>query len=241
MIVEEFTLKELKDLLYEIIDSYISILSEDCVGTFIAVKKCIRRFREAYFNGYKLTGSYARVRIKGLLMVGFICSSETHFQFSEAVWGWLHYYRLTHQHEYFEDHPAEIKDFSSLEKKCIDEVEQTIFAKPIESCNDQKKLIQAFDMMVHMAHLGPLDRNNFGLSFDLGTSYLKANWFEVNPWRLPRGKSMLIDYWYNVPIKMRPLGHMVLNRLASSEIKSIEDLMKLRMETEKWEIEDEHK
>lgn len=234
MSINEYSLADVKDLLYEIIDTYIAILQGDVDRIIIRSKKCIRRFRESYLNGYKLSGSYARVRIKGRLIVGYICSSGTHFPFSEAVWWWLHCYRMTHTSEYFEDHPREVKDFADIEAKCINEVDEIIANKPIEACGDIHRLKESFDMMIHLAHLGPLDRTKPELSFDPATSFLQGEWFKINPWRLPRGKSMLIDYWYNIPMNLRSIGHMVLDRLASSEIKTVEDLLKLKSEVEKW-------
>lgn len=228
---DAYSLKEVKEILFEIISAYIAIFQEDQSTAILKIKKCIRRFKDSYLKDYKLSGSYARVRIKGRIIVGYICSSEESFPLTEAVWKFLHYYRITHSQEYFEDHPREINDFKDLESKCIQEVEKAMNEKPVETISDLKRLTQSFDMMIHLAHLGP-DTKEY-LAYD-SSSFNEESWIDINPWRLPKGKSMLIDYWYNIPTEFRPLGHMVLNRLASSKINSISDIECLKLEVEAW-------
>jgi len=224
---EQCSLDETKEILYEIIDTYSAILKGSNKEIAIKAKKCIRRFRDAYLQGYKLSGSYARVRIKGRLTVGYVCSSEESFPFTEAVWRKLHNYRLANSIEYFEDHPEEIDAFRETEKKCIKEIKNALSQKPIEECRSLEHVKLAFDMMVNLAHSI--------FSFDAETSFNpELKWFETNPWKLPRGKSMLIDYWYNIPLKLRPIGHAVLEKLASHKIETVENLLELRREVEEW-------
>lgn len=231
--MDPYALDEVKETLYEIIDAYVALQKGDTDRAILQMKQCIRRFRDAYLNEYRLSASYARVRVKGRLIVGYICSTETCFPLAEAVWKWLHYYRITHAQEYFEDHPQEIKGFEGLEKRCIDEVDKAINEKLVETLGDVHRLTESFDMMVHLAHLGP-DKACLDIS-NQPEDAIHDQWFDINPWRLPKGRSMLIDYWYNIPLELHPIGHMVLDRLASSEIRTVEDLSKLRQEVEEWD------
>lgn len=219
-------------MLLEIVDSLISITVGDRVNAMLKMKKCIRRFREAYLEDYCLKGGTERVRVKGMMLVGYICSMRKSFPLCEKTWRMMHDYRRDKGREYFVDFPDDRDAFAEKEEfRCGEEINAALKDHPMEECSDYVRLVEAFDAMRHLAHLGSYDPNHPDEQF---IEMDREKWYDVNPWRLPRGKSMLVDYWYNIPLELRPVGHAVLDRLASSQIKSTEDLLKLRREVEAW-------
>lgn len=221
-------------MLLEIVDSLISITEGNRVNAMLKMKRSIRRFREAYSDDYALKGTSPRVFVKGLMIVGYVCGAQKHFPFCEGAWKQLHDYRLEQGREYHSDHPEEMGEWrDAVGESCLREIASVLTSNPIEECSDYARLLEAFDMMRHLAHLGGVWVERTDIQFDEKTLG-KENWYDVNPWRLPRGKSMLIDYWYNIPLDLRPVGHMVLDALADSKTQSIEDVRKLRGEVERW-------
>ena len=260
---------ELKAALLEIIDALICIIEEQdsrewALGCTInrekaaaAIKKSLSRFCAIYKKDYRLRGAGMRVRLKGRMMAGFMCSGCSKFPKTEALWRVLHNYRVRYRGKadpnlsaaekakygkpgwtgtvFLADHPEKKAEFEIREKGCIMEVDEAIKRFPIEKCTDYGHLVEAFDMMKALAHCIFIFKPE-GL-FD-------SDWRKVNPWaigwrmykgkKVPTGKSMLVDYWWNVPPKLRQMGHYVLDKLAGKEIKSVEDLRKLRKEVLAW-------
>lgn len=215
----------LKIILLEIIDAYLSILSDDKENAMAAIKKCLIRFRSIYQNEFRLAGATMRVKLRAKMMIGFICSSVESFPKTERHWRILYDFVVHAKTEYLAKYPEDANLWEGVERFCTREIDEAITMFPIERCTNYSHLVQAFDMLVHWAHLGP------------GTLPTKENnegWLKVDPWRLPRGKSMLVDYWWGVPADLRPKAHEIIERLASSELKSLEDVKRLREEVMAW-------
>ena len=235
---------ELKAALLEIIDALMFLQKDDKEKAMPAMKKSLARFCDIYRKDYRLKGSDMRIRLKGRMMAGFMCSSCNTFPKTEALWRILHDYWVRYMHDpndprtgtvYLAEHPEKIAEFEAREKECIQEVDDIIKQFPIEDCTDYGHLVEAFDTMRYLAH-SIFWFNPEGL-FD-------PDWRKVNPWvigwrmsagkKVRSGKSMLVDYWWTVPEELRPLGHYVLEKLASPEITCVEDLETLRKEVLAW-------
>lgn len=221
-----YDLPKLKSSLLEIIDAMISIVEDDKAKAMLVMKKSIRRFIDVYRHSYKLMGANMRIRVKGRMYVGLIGSYQDSFPKSEALWRFLYEYLSNHKTEFIIDHSEMKEEYLRKEKESIAEVGGALDSFPIEQCNDYMRVLWAFDTMIHMAHLGS--------DYVLPDKPERGAWNEITPWQLPEGKSMLVDYWWNVPMDLRPKGHYVIEKLASSEIRSVDELKRLREEVLGW-------
>lgn len=158
------------------------------------------------------------------MLVGYLCSGIRSYPQSESLWRLLHEHRLTDR-AYLNDHPEETEQILTLEEAAKHEVEGTMAKHPLESLSDYEHLVFAFDTMVHLAHLGP--------DYEMANPE-SSDWWEINPWLLPRGKSMLVDYWWNIPEDLRFFGHAIIEKLASEKIQEHKDLYGLYVEVKIW-------
>lgn len=221
-----YDLSELKSVLLEIIDAMVSIVEGDKTKAMLIMKKSIRRFIDVYRHSYKLIGANMRIRVKGRMYVGLIGSYQNSFPKSEALWRSLYEYLVEHKTELSLEQPEMKEEYVQKEKACIQEVDGALNLFPIDQSDDYIRILHAFDTMIHMAHLGP--------NYVTPEKPERGLWYKTTPWQLPEGKSMLVDYWWNVPMNLRPRGHYIIEKLASSDIRSVDELKMLREEVLGW-------
>lgn len=230
MAQKERELPELKRAMLEVVDSLIFIFKGDRENAKKCMLESIDRFRERYLENYPLGGSCMRVRLRGRLDVAAICSYETIFPKTEACWKFLDDYFMSHPNqEYFwgkneepykdtAGYPEHLKQFLDKEKECVEEVGLAIESKPISQA-DYSRILQSFESMKHLIHTGPAEWSKEGYVF---------------PGLTTTGRSMLVDYWWNVPLDLRDRANDVLDRVSSSEIEGVEDLENIRLEIKHW-------
>lgn len=197
-----------------------------------SIKICLERLKQDYLR-FPFDGMTIRVRVKLRMMYGFMLSCKETFPRSEALWRPLHEYTIKKYNpeldtisEYISDYPEKEVDLLFEEKECKKEVNNIIELFPISKCEDYHHLVEAFDMYRNLAHI-------YSYQDAIKKPYDK-NWTCVNPYQLPAGRSMLVDYIWGIPNEYKNFGNHVLTKLASPDIKSIEDLRKLREDIMQW-------
>lgn len=225
--------EEFKRQLLEIINTIQFIVEDRRDLAKESIKACLERFKHDYENLQLWDGMTLRVKVKFRMMCGFMLSCKTVFPKSEQLWRPLHQYTLQHYNpqlilisEYIIDHPEKKVDLLIQEQESIKEINNSIELFPIPKCEDYSHLVEAFDMYRNLAHI-------YSYQDAIHKPYDK-NWVCVNPYQLPTGRSMLVDYIWGIPDEYKDFGNYVLSKLASSELKSIKDLNNLRIEVEQW-------
>lgn len=224
---------QVKEALIEIIDALISMETGEKENAKIQMLLAIERFRNHYFSDYRLKGSTMRVRVKGMMLVGMICSYRTSFPKSEKLWRILHEYAVDHYdpktgitREYIMDHPDEETMLKDMEMESEEEIRKFILNHPIGETHNYSRIIESFETMRHLAHIGQVTEM---------INPKSTNWMEVNPWTLERsGKSLLVDYWWNVPDQYKEFANTVMNKISSKDIKNVGDLVMLKRMVELW-------
>jgi len=227
---KECGLPELKKAMLEVVDSLICIVNHDKDNAKKCMLKSIDRFLKHYLEHYPLGGSCMRVRLRGRLDVAAICSYEASFPKTETCWRFLDDHFMSHPNqEYFHDefaepykdtegYPEYLKQLLDGEKEFVEEIRAAIESKPVSQAG-YSKILQSFESMRHMIHCG-------------GVRWADGKYVPNETNREPR--SMLVDYWWNIPLDLRDRANDVFNRLSSSEIESVEDLENIRLEIKRW-------
>lgn len=226
--------EDLRSALLEIIDSLKLELEGDGEGAVRAMKQSIERFRRGYLDGFVLDGGSVRVRVKARMLTAYICSTLDKFPQSEALWRFLYDHITLKGNAYLFSHPDDQSRINDLERLCTEETRLAMELHPIEHCLDVAMVKMRFETMRHLAH-GLWIQPDGSVKPEREPDAENKSWIDVTPWTIEKtGKSMLVDYWWRVPDELRPFGNRVLNELASSNIRGIDDLRRLRREVEEW-------
>lgn len=230
-----------KNQLLDIIEALVYIVEDNRMLANMKIKAILTGFRYRYhrtpnFNLYNMT---LRVRVKFRMMAAFMFSSVENFPYSESFWRLLHNYTMKEwgegkrvgednmPPEYVVDFPKETEQLMHREYECILETEGAITLFPIEKCEDYTHLLMAFDLYRHLAHIHSFQ--------DAVSKPYDENWLNVNPYQLPKGKSMLVDYFWTIPEADKPFFHKIMQELSGENIKSVDDLLRLRREVKEWQ------